>query len=205
MLEIRNLACQRGDRLLWRRLDFTLSPGEAVVVTGHNGSGKTSLLRILCGLMRPAEGALFWQGTSLREARDDYLSQLVYIGHHPALKDDLTAVENLLTGEHLRGRDAGREHVLEALHEWGLAAQAHLPVRFLSQGQRRRVALARLSLDTGRLWILDEPLTALDAASVERFQRHLAAHVHAGGMAMLATHQPLTHPELACRELRLAA
>lgn len=202
MLEVRGLDCMRGERTLFRDLSFSVGPAQLLHVGGANGAGKTSLLRILCGLLLPARGEIFWNGRPVTAAREEYAAQLLYIGHANALKDELTALENLQIGGALAGRRCTREAAIKALEELGVGRCTHLPVRALSQGQRRRVSLARLALgargadgeDEGsaaRLWILDEPFAALDTAAVAHLEDLVGAHVAGGGMVILTTHQPL--------------
>jgi heme exporter protein A len=159
-------------------------------VAGANGSGKTSLLRIMCGLLAPSAGELRWQGRSIRAEREEYSRNLVFIGHLNALKDDLTALENLRFAAALGGLPADRGHALDGLNRFGVVHCADLPAKVLSQGQRRRVALARLALSPKvPLWILDEPFSALDLAAVAELELLLAAHIASGGMIVLTTHQ----------------
>ena len=190
MLELKNVSCVRGERTLFTAIGFTLERATLLRVSGANGTGKTSLLRIICGLMLPADGEVHWEGESIRTLREDYWRNLVYVGHMNALKDDLTAIENLELGAALAGRPAARESARDALNAFDLAHCASLPVRVLSQGQRRRVALARLVMSRAApLWVLDEPFTALDARAVQFMQRLVGEHVSAGGAAILTTHQ----------------
>jgi heme exporter protein A len=193
MLAAERLECTRGDRTLFRGLSFSLPPARLLHLAGANGTGKTSLLRILCGLLSPSHGEVLWEGRPITAIRDDYAAQLLYIGHTNAVKDELTALENLEIGAALAGRRCTREVALGALEELGVGRCAHLPARSLSQGQRRRVALARLALGAGNgppLWILDEPFAALDLAAVAYLEGLIASHVTAGGMVVLTTHQP---------------
>lgn len=193
MLEAAQLACQRGEAVLFRGLSFSLSPGEAVVIRGPNGSGKTSLLRILAGLATPIEGSVRWRGSDNARARQ---LEMAYIGHTPPLKDELTVLENLEIALALDAIPCERSALLEMVKTVGLAARRNLPVRHLSQGQRRRIGLARLMLSKRPLWLLDEPATALDVAGVSQFCVVLDRHLEAGGMALLSTHQelPLAKP-----------
>ncbi|MEO1767161.1 cytochrome c biogenesis heme-transporting ATPase CcmA [Thiobacter aerophilum] len=205
MLEALDLACERGSRKLFSGLSFALGPGELLLVAGPNGAGKTSLLRILCGLTPPATGEVRWQGKSVRSLGEDFLSQLFYLGHHNGVKDDLTALENLLITSRLAGQALGEEAARAALAHMGLAGREDLPAKLLSQGQRRRVALARLLVTRAPLWILDEPVTALDARAVELIQGRLAAHLAAGGLVVLTTHQPIEVNGVTPRRLELCA
>ena len=190
MLEGAGLECVRGERTLFQGLGFKLDRGSLLRVAGENGSGKTSLLRIVCGLTPPAAGEIRWQGENIRALREDYWKELVYIGHANALKDDLTAQENLRIGCRLAGLSVSPRETLDALEQFGVGACAKLPVRVLSQGQRRRVALARLAVSGALpLWVLDEPFTALDAAAVENLQTLVSEHLAEGGAVMLTTHQ----------------
>ena len=190
MLEGIGLECVRGERTLFRDLDFKLERGALLRVAGENGSGKTSLLRIVCGLTPPAAGELRWRGENIRSLREDYWKELVYIGHANALKDDLTAQENLRIGCRLAGLAASAAQTLDALERFGVGRCAKLPARVLSQGQRRRVALARLGVSAALpLWVLDEPFTALDAAAVENLEALVGEHLNRGGAVMLTTHQ----------------
>ncbi|MBX9701098.1 MAG: heme ABC exporter ATP-binding protein CcmA [Acetobacteraceae bacterium] len=196
MLEARELACLRGERAVFAGLSFTVAPGAALLLTGANGAGKSSLLRLLAGLLPPAEGALLWNGAETLADRAAHARRLRYVGHGDALKPALTARENLDFYARLWGGDAAA--ALEAL---GLAALAELPARVLSAGQKRRLGLARLALAPAPLWLLDEPTTGLDAASVGRLGALLARHRAGGGMVVAATHLPLPLPDAA--ELRL--
>jgi len=190
MLEARDLEATRGGATLFSRLAFSLQPGGLLRVTGANGSGKTSLLRILCGLLTPVAGEVRWRGENIRALREEYWKQLAYVGHANALKDDLTVMENLVVACALAGLSLTAAHARAALERFGLAGREGLAVKALSQGQRRRAALARLlASETLPLWILDEPFAALDAAAVELVQAVAGEHLARGGMVMLTTHQ----------------
>ncbi|MDB5413980.1 MAG: ccmA [Rubritepida sp.] len=196
LFEARELACWRAERLVFAGLSFSVSPGEALLLTGANGAGKSSLLRLLAGLLAAAEGSLSWDGADCFADLAAHGAKLRYLGHQDALKPSLTAVENLRFHASLQGGD-----VAAALDAFGLAPLADLPVRLFSSGQKRRLALARLSLRPARLWLLDEPTVGLDAASVERLGPVFATHRAAGGIVIAATHLPLPLP--GARELRL--
>ncbi|MBI4195259.1 MAG: cytochrome c biogenesis heme-transporting ATPase CcmA [Betaproteobacteria bacterium] len=190
MLEVSDLGCVRGERTLFGGLEFTLEPGTLLRVAGRNGSGKTSLLRILCGLALPARGEVRWRGEPIRALREEFHRQLVYIGHAPAVKDDLTARENLEIACALGGAPVDGGTAASALDRVGLREHAGLPARFLSQGQRRRVSLARLAAaGDSRLWILDEPFTALDTIAIGVVQEMIAGHLDAGGAVIFTSHQ----------------
>ena len=190
MLDVSHLACTRGNRTLFRGVSFRLEAGALLHVAGANGSGKTSLLRILCGLGAAESGEVRWRGGSIRALREAYWREIVYLGHANALKDDLSVTENLLVACMLAGRAISRVSANEALVAFGLAACAHLPVRALSQGQKHRSALARLALSTGvPLWILDEPFSALDVDAVKHLEQLIFAYVKGGGSVIFTTHQ----------------
>ncbi|GAB4056871.1 cytochrome c biogenesis heme-transporting ATPase CcmA [Uliginosibacterium sediminicola] len=190
MLEAHDLACLRGDRLLFRRLGFSLAAGELLRVAGPNGSGKTSLLRILSGLASAETGSLHWRGQDTRREREAWHAELIYLGHAPALSELLTPLENLRFAAAAEGIEASTAACRDALQRIGLERQLGLPCRVLSQGQRRRVALARLLLPRSRaVWILDEPFAALDVTAVSALSERIAAHAAAGGMAIFTTHQ----------------
>ena len=199
MLEINNLACTRGDHLLFSDLSFALSAGELLQVQGENGKGKTSLLRTLCGFIAPAAGEIRWRGQDIRELDEEYYAEMVYLGHLNAIKDELNALENLRISAGLAGCEVDDKQALAALRHMGLRGRETLPVKVLSQGQRRRVALARLLVGNAPLWILDEPLTALDVGAVGLMQELIGEHLAKEGMVIFTTHQPL---EVAGVELR---
>lgn len=189
MLQAKQLSCVRGDRPLFSGLDFDVQPGEWVHVRGANGCGKTSLLRLLAGLSQPAEGHIEWKGEPISRSREDYHRDLLYLGHHAAVKDELTGAENLALAGELDGAPADDEAVLSALRRFGLKGREDLPVRYLSAGQKRRVLLARLATRKARLWVLDEPFTALDVPAVEMLGRVVEDHLKQGGMAIVTSHQ----------------
>jgi heme exporter protein A len=191
MLEVSNLACSRGDHQLFCGLNFSLNPGQIIQVQGANGSGKTSLLRTLCGFLRPDEGDIIWRGESTRELDEDYYAELLYLGHLNAIKDELSALENLRISAGLSGIELEEKEAIAALRRMGLRGREMLPTKVLSQGQRRRVALARLLVSDAELWILDEPLTALDVGAVELIQELISEHLGRQGMVIFTTHQPL--------------
>ncbi|KAB2968405.1 heme ABC exporter ATP-binding protein CcmA [Zoogloea sp.] len=189
MLRAHGLACDRGDRRLFSAVDLCVSPGEWLQVEGANGAGKTSLLRILAGLAPAADGLIEWEGRPVAEVRDDYHARLLYLGHAPAIKEDLSALENLQTAAAVAGRPLDEGTAMAALRRIGLKGREDLPARVLSQGQKRRVALARLLCSQARLWILDEPFVALDVAAVAQLCSILDDHLSRGGMLIFTSHQ----------------
>jgi heme exporter protein A len=190
-LEGRELGVRRGYRAVFRGIDLSLRRGELLQVMGPNGAGKSSLLRVLASLMPPAEGNLCWQGRPVRAGDPDYLGRLAYLGHTNGIYPDLSAIENLQFAARMAGQHPTAEAARQSLSRLGLDAVANAPVRTLSQGQRRRVALARLAVAPCELWLLDEPLTSLDEAASAGFDALLANHLQHGGMAVIATHQRL--------------
>jgi heme exporter protein A len=188
-LEVDSLDCVRGDRVLFRDLSFVVDRGEVLHLKGHNGSGKTTLLRALAGLLLQESGEIRWHGQSIRTLREDYARHLLYLGHLNAIKGDLSAVENLRISSTLDGYDLSEERAWAILAEIGLRGHEDLPTKHLSQGQKRRVALARLLANQATLWILDEPFTALDVAAVELLQDVIQRHVENQGIAIITTHQ----------------
>jgi heme exporter protein A len=191
------LAAFRGERLVFRDVDFALAAGGVLLLTGPNGSGKSTLLRLLAGLLRPAAGMLSWDGRDALADLPAHAGRLAYVGHQDAVKPGLTAAENLRFTARLSG---GR--VAHALGAVGLEELADVPARMLSAGQRRRLALARLALSHAPLWLLDEPTLGLDVASVARVCGMVEMHRTAGGVVVAATHLPLPFPDAA--ELALA-
>jgi heme exporter protein A len=191
MLQATDLACLKGDRLLFRGLTLTLTPGDLLRVAGPNGVGKTSLLRLLTGLTHPEAGEVYWHGAPVRRSREAFHRALLYLGHAAALNDMLSPLENLRFACAAAGDEAvDEESCMQALVRIGLADQLDLPARVLSQGQRRRVGLARLFLSAHRpLWVLDEPFTALDVKAVADLATTLSDHCAAGGIVVLTTHQ----------------
>jgi heme exporter protein A len=198
MLTATHLACSRGERRLFGDLSFAVAPGGWLHVTGENGAGKTTLLRTLVGLSPADAGEILWNGTPVRDHRDDYHRLLIYLGHQAALKDELTPLENLQLALALEGHPVSEAEALTALETMGLRGREDLPARYLSAGQKRRVLLARLLLRPAPLWVLDEPFNALDRAAVELLGVLLEAHLERGGMVVLTSHQavPIANGEV---------
>lgn len=203
-LQAYQLACTRGERELFYDINFDINAGDAMRVAGINGSGKTSLLRMLCGLAFPVAGEVRWSGRNIRTVREEFGSQMVYLGHANGVKDDLLAWENIVIASTLSGSSVSRDQAYAALEQLGLAQAADLPTRALSQGQRKRVALARLWLCMKTpLWVLDEPFTALDQNAVAQLCGTLNQHLAHGGMVVYTTHQEieLSAQRLLCLDL----
>lgn len=203
MLEATNLECVRGERRLFAGVGFRLEGGEMLYLQGKNGSGKTSLLRMLCGLTPPADGEICWRGAPIRKLGDEFRTELCYLGHHNAIKEELTPLENLLASAKLAEEVLEEDSALDALEQVGLRGREDLACRYLSQGQKRRVALARLVHERRALWVLDEPYVALDPAAVELVAGLIGAHLQRGGLTVLTTHQSVDVPAGTVRELRL--
>ena len=202
-LAARGLACRRGARLLFEKVDLALRPGELVWLRGRNGRGKTSLLRLVAGIAEPEAGQVLLDGTPIA-ANDERSRRVAYLGHQHALKDDLTSAEALEFLLRIHGRRSDRSSVDAALEHWDMLGQRNTWVRRLSQGQRRRVALARLVGEReASLWLLDEPFDALDAEGVERLNALLLQHLRRGGTVLLTGHQATLSPALQARELDL--
>ena len=188
-LETRDLACERGGKTLFEGLNLSVSPGQSLHLQGDNGSGKTSLLRLLCGLAVPLAGQVMWAGQPTTHDREDFLRDMLYLGHALALKEGLSALENLHFAAALMDQAWSVDAATAALHQMGLRGREHLPLQVLSQGQKRRVALARLGLSPARLWLLDEPFVALDTAACAVLQELMQNHVARGGMVVFTSHQ----------------
>ena len=191
MLEAQKLTCVKGQRLLFDQVDLSVRSGTVLQIAGGNGVGKTSLLRILCGLSPPEDGDIFWDGVPIRTDPIAYRTELAFLGHVPGVKLDLTARENLAFSCAIAGRVKSHS-IDDALGKVNLTSIADLSCRHLSEGQRRRVAIARLYLNAARLWILDEPLAAIDQNGIEAFLDHLDAHLDDGGLAVVTSHQPVS-------------
>ncbi|KPW19436.1 cytochrome c biogenesis heme-transporting ATPase CcmA [Pseudomonas cannabina] len=202
-LQAKALACERDWRMLFENLNLQVHAGDMLQISGPNGSGKTSLLRVLCGLMQPSAGRVLLNGLPLDRQRAEPGRNLLWIGHAPALKDLLTPLENLawLCALH---QPASAGQIAQALDAVGLAGFEDMPCHTLSAGQQRRVALARLYLPGPSLWMLDEPFTALDRQGIAQLENHLAAHCEQGGMVVMTTHHTLSRLPAGYRDIDLA-
>ena len=203
LLEARNIHCWRGDRHILRDVSFGVCAGEFLKLTGPNGVGKTTLIRIVCGLLPPESGSVIWRGKQVRSASDEFHAEMAYLGHLNSLKADLTARENLrfLAGLRQTLTDADIDAVLDRV---GILSRGDLVARSLSAGQKRRLALARLLLSGAKLWILDEPVTNLDTAGIELVEQLITEHVTGGGLALSAAHQRLLDHAPFLRRLELS-
>ena len=188
MFEVKSLECVRDDRLLFSELNFSLGEAEVLQIEGANGCGKTSLLRIICGLRLPETGQVLWQGQSVFTEREDYYANMVYIGHLPCLKAELTVLENVRSLLDTRSLSIGDNRIESALAKVGLAGYEDVAGKALSSGQRRRILLAFVELAEAKLWILDEPLTALDVQGVALMESMILEHRAAGGSIIFTTH-----------------
>ncbi|HQS58013.1 MAG: heme ABC exporter ATP-binding protein CcmA [Gallionellales bacterium 35-53-114] len=204
MLEVTNLACTRGEHQLFAGINFVLRAGELLQVQGANGSGKTTLLRTLCGFIQPLAGDIRWKGQSIRVLDEEYFADIAYLGHLNAIKDELNALENLRITCALAGNSVSDSVAIAALRRLGLRGRETFPVKVLSQGQRRRVALARLLISKAPLWILDEPLAALDVSAVVLMQDVIGEHLANQGMVIFTTHQSLDVAGVEPRRLQLS-
>lgn len=192
VLTVTDLACHRGGRPVLTLVSFGVAPGELLALTGPNGAGKTTLLRALALLLPPSAGTIAWQGEDVAHDRDAWRARLGWLGHLDGLKGDLTVAENIQVANRLRGLASERARPIgDALAAFDLTLLADRPVRTLSAGQRRRSALARLVASNAKVWLLDEPLNALDTASQAALRGALTRHLEAGGLAIAATHAPI--------------
>jgi heme exporter protein A len=202
-LEARDINAWRGDRHLLRDVSFAVEPGEFLKITGPNGVGKTTLIRVVCGLLPAESGVVEWRGRPVTSSNDEYHADLAYLGHLNSLKADLTARENLRFLAGLR-QSLGDADIDAALDRVGILSRGDLAVRSLSAGQKRRLALARLLLSGAMLWILDEPVTNLDVAGIGLVEDLIRQHVGGGGLALAAAHQRLLDEEPFLRRLELS-
>ena len=184
-----NVVGVRGERLLFEKLNFKCSNGTVLYLQGANGTGKTTLLRTICGLSKPYAGSINWCGENIHSLAEEYFKHVLYIGHVPGIKEDLTALENLQFSLALSGTPFHLAQATEVLNMLGLARGLNLPTRMLSQGQKRRVVLARLWLQDLPLWVLDEPFTALDVAATQLLKQKIETFANAGGIIIMTTHQ----------------
>jgi heme exporter protein A len=190
-LEAISLECLRGFHTLFSELSFTLVSGEALQIAGANGSGKTSLLRILCGLSLMERGGVYWNGQDIRSNAMNYRTDLSYLGHRPGLKGELTPRENLRALTTIRGKRPDEPEISRLLESMGIRRHHERPCRTLSAGQQQRTAIARVILSDAPLWILDEPATALDDAGVTRLAEAMADHLGVNGMILFTSHMPI--------------
>jgi heme exporter protein A len=192
MFSVSNLSCSRGGKRLFSDVSFTLQPGQWLHLEGDNGVGKTSLLRLACGLSALEEGEMMWNHQPVVQNSEAFRANLAYLGHQLALKEDLTPLENLRADAAVAGRHLTTEEALQALAQLGLRGREHLPVKVLSQGQKRRTALARLLVRAAKLWILDEPFVALDNAAQNALTQIINGHLANQGMVLLTSHQAVS-------------
>ena len=189
MLEVRNVTGSRSEIQLFRELSFDLQPQQLIYVRGRNGTGKTTLLRTLCGLVRADSGDILWNNVGISDCQPEYFRALTYIGHENGIKGDLTALENLHFHQRLHN-SSSRHTPSQALEVLGVSSLAHIPCRYLSAGQKRRIALARLLISSTELWLLDEPFTALDDVAREVVSQIIDDHLQSNGMCIATSHQP---------------
>ena len=202
MLEARNITGSRSERQLFQDLNLEARPAQVVYIRGHNGAGKTTLLRMLCGLIRPDSGQILWNRTPIGECQPEFVGQLAYVGHENGIKGDLTPLENLDFYRRIKAGTPGISPA-QALEELDAGVFSHVPCRHLSAGQQRRVALARLLVIDARLWMLDEPFTALDSSAREIISNLIARHLESDGLCVATSHQPLDYRQFSVAEITL--
>lgn len=200
-LEVRKITCVRGERALFSDIDFQVLPGQCLHIRGENGVGKTSLLRLLTGLASPESGEILWSGHSIKKDVLEYHSKLLFLGHRDALKEDLSAIENLRMYAAIDGITLSEQDIFASLWRFGLKGREDLPVNCLSAGQKKRVLMARMLTRRAQIWILDEPFNALDTHAVEELQGLIAEHLQRNGLVVLTSHQPLAIPGLRVLDL----
>jgi heme exporter protein A len=196
LLKVQNLTCVRGERTLFKDLSFQVNAGELLYVRGENGVGKTSLLRLLVGLAKPLAGEIKWGGMPTEKCPEVFRKDTLYLGHHGALKGELSALENLKFSAAIDGLQLQETEALSALAMFGLKGRERLPVEWLSAGQKRRVLLARLTLRKARLWILDEPLNALDVKATQFLLGMIRDHLQQQGAVIITSHQAFDLPNV---------
>jgi heme exporter protein A len=196
ILEARAITCVRGERELFSGLDLRVFAGQCLHIRGENGVGKTSLLRLLTGLASPESGEVLWNGAPIRKEASEYHGKLLFLGHRDALKEDLTALENLRMYAEIDGVELSEKDALASLWRFGLKGREYLPVNCLSAGQKKRVLMARMLTRRAQVWILDEPFNALDAHAVHELEELIAEHLEGNGLVVLTSHQALSIPGL---------
>ncbi len=204
-LAFHDLGCSKGGRPLFQGVDCTVQSGSWLHIVGANGVGKTSLLRMVCGLAPVESGEILWNGASIHSAPEAFRRDLCYLGHLNALQESMTIQENLAFSSALGGFMPQEAHVIELLQRFGVGGRGHQLVRYLSQGQKRRVALSRLALSPARLWVLDEPFVAMDHAGIRFLAELIAQHLSTGGMAVLTSHQDVDIGGVPAQILELTA
>lgn len=205
MLEVTNLTAIRDERVLFENLSFSLQSGDLVQIEGRNGTGKTTLMRIVAGLGDKEEGDIKWNGESIQSNREDFHQSLLFLGHQTGVKRDLTAFENLRFYQSIHAPLTSDQQIFTALTQVGLAGREDVPVAQLSAGQQRRVALARLWLSEQMLWVLDEPLTAIDKQGVKVLENLFLEHANKGGIVLLTTHQDMFSDNPKLKKITLGA
>lgn len=200
-LEACAITCVRGERELFSGLDVQVFSGQCLHIRGENGVGKTSLLRLLTGLASPESGEVLWNGSPIKKEASEYHSKLLFLGHRDALKEDLSALENLRMYAAIDGIALSEQDIFSALWRFGLKGREDLPVNCLSAGQKKRVLMARMVTRRAQVWILDEPFNALDTQAVQELLGLIAEHVEGNGLVVLTSHQPLSIPGLRVLDL----
>lgn len=200
-LEARAISCIRGERELFSGLHLQVFAGQCLHIRGENGVGKTSLLRLLTGLASPDSGEVLWNGHPIKKEASEYHSKLLFLGHRDALKEDLSAIENLRMYTAIDGIALSERDAFSALWRFGLKGREDLPVNYLSAGQKKRVLMARMVTRRAQVWILDEPFNALDSHAAQELQGLIAEHLEGNGLVLLTSHQPLAIPGLRVLDL----